>query len=390
MANCGHVNLNIDRLTEAYRCTVTRDDVGAPGIVRLLSAGLIFDSVLARTRDRKLIGSSRKTLTYGGLDDSYRAIYGTRAPPGVEAEAVSAGDGAGISDCYLSHPSSSDVWRMAEYSYSRPSIYWVPPHYSTTIMPFHKTFDAYVPSNNQQFFALAKLKPDFVAFDTLRAVPLDPEHKASFEYSKKITPPSGFVHTVRCYYFALAMLHNGFPSGTPGVPQITFEELNRRLYHTCLLHDLGWSHGAEARAHPEHGMTFELHGGIMAYEHLQTAAPALDAQQVGDIVQSIVLHTSQWPEGTSSATAMLLSLSAIFDVGGYDAMGPGSLGFLISRKTVQEVEKVYPRGTFAPDGFGVMNKEFDEKPNCLLSHFPGGREGFLKVVRVEPLVPAEE
>ncbi|KAJ7173027.1 hypothetical protein C8R43DRAFT_1119831 [Mycena crocata] len=258
-------------------------------------------------------------------------------------------------------------------------------------MLFPKTFDAYVPSNTQELFALAKFKPDFVSLDTLRAVPLDPEHHASFEYAKQITPPAGFVHSVRCYYFALAMLHNGFPSGTPGVPQITFEELTRRLYHTCLLHDLGWSQNAEGLTHPAHAMSFELHGGIMAYEHLHRAAPALDPHQVGDIVQSIVLHTLSWPAGTSSATGILMSLGAYFDVGGYDGFGsPGSLDSLVNRKTVREIEKEYPRGNFAREGAGVLNREFEEKPNCLLSHFPGGREAFFKVVRTEPIVPAAE
>ncbi|KAJ6597531.1 hypothetical protein DFH09DRAFT_82319 [Mycena vulgaris] len=214
-------------------------------------------------------------------------------------------------------------------------------------MPFPKTFDAYVPSDMQEFFALAKLKPGYVSFETLCAVPLDTEHTASFEYAKRITTPSGFMHSVRCYYLALAILHNGFPSETPGVPQITLEELSSRLYHTCLLHDLGWTTTAEGRAHPAHTMTFELHGGIMAYEHLRAAAPALDAQQVGDIVQSIVLHSSHWPCGTSSATGLLMSLSAFFDVCGYDAQGPGSLDFLLNRSTLEEIEQKFPRAVIS-------------------------------------------
>ncbi|KAF7342171.1 hypothetical protein MVEN_01804900 [Mycena venus] len=257
-------------------------------------------------------------------------------------------------------------------------------------MPFPKTFDAYVPSNQQELFALAKIKPDYVPFESLRSIPLDPAHTASFEYAKKITPHEGFLHSIRCYYFALAILHNGFPSGTPGVPQITFEELNRRIYHTCILHDLGWTTTQEGRAHLAGAMTFELHGGIMAFEHLQAAAPELNAQQVGDIVQSIVLHTSEWPSGKSSTTKTLMSLSAFFDVCGYDAKGPGSFDFLINRKTVQEIEKEYPRGKFASEGAEVLHREFTEKPDCLLGHFPGGMDAFIKNVRAEPLVPADE
>ncbi|KAF8145965.1 hypothetical protein K438DRAFT_1944846 [Mycena galopus ATCC 62051] len=248
-------------------------------------------------------------------------------------------------------------------------------------MPLPKTFDAYVPSNVQEFFALAKVKADYVPFETLRAVPLDPEHSASFQYAQKITPHEGFIHSIRCYYFALAMLHNGFPSGTPGVPQITFEELNRRLYHTCLLHDLGWTMTDEGRGHPAHAMTFELHGGIMAYEHLHGAAPNLDPQQVGDIVQSIVLHTLEWPSGKSSATGSLMFLSAWFDVCGYHEAGFGSR--FVDPRTVQEIEKEYPRGSFAIEGKEVLDREFSNKPNCLLAHFRGGAADFLKVLSRE-------
>jgi hypothetical protein len=54
----------------------------------------------------------------------------------------------------------------------------------------------------------------------------------------------------------------------------------------------------------------------MTYKHLHAAAPSLDPHQVGDIVQSIVLHTSAWVSGNSSANQILLAISAGFDAGG--------------------------------------------------------------------------
>ncbi|KAJ7236868.1 hypothetical protein B0H12DRAFT_122605 [Mycena haematopus] len=130
-------------------------------------------------------------------------------------------------------------------------------------------------------------------------------------------------------------------------------------------------------------MTFELHGGIMAFEHLQAAAPGLNAQQVGDIVQSIVLHTSEWPSGKSSATKTLMSLSAFLDVGGYDVQGPGSMNFLVNRKTVQEIEKEYPRANFATDTIEVLQKEFVKKPDCLLAHFPSGVSSYFSLAQFD-------
>ncbi|KAF7307614.1 hypothetical protein MIND_00556600 [Mycena indigotica] len=252
-----------------------------------------------------------------------------------------------------------------------------------------ETFDAYVPSNLKALFQLARLIPTYVSFDTLQeAVPLDAEHASSFDYSKELVPHEGFIHSIRCFYFALGILYSGFPSNTPGVPQIATNELIQRLYHTALLHDLGWTDKPEGLNHPAHAMTFELHGGIMAFEHLQAQAPSLDAKQVADIVQSIVLHTigPDWASGTSSATAMLMSLSAWFDVGGYDIEGPDSRDFMIHRETVREVEAAYPRGQFAAEATEIFGNEFKNKPDCLLSHYPGAPGNFSKVLRVDPIV----
>ncbi|KAJ7492961.1 hypothetical protein B0H11DRAFT_2191039 [Mycena galericulata] len=258
-----------------------------------------------------------------------------------------------------------------------------------TKMPFPQTFDAYVPSNTLDILALSNIKPDYVPFETLNAVPLDAAAAASFAYAKRITPPAVFIHVLRTFYFALALLYNGFPSGTPGVPQIGFQDLTLRLYHTCILHDLGWTNTTEGLSDPAHTMTFELHGAFMAYEHLHAVAPRYSDYQVGDIVQSIVLHTSSWPIGNSSATQQLMSLTAFFDVEGFDTPGPGGIDYslLFNRTTVQEIEKAYPRGDFFNQGSAAIEREFEQKPNCLLSHLPGGLDGILLDFLKGPIVP---
>ncbi|KAF7342163.1 hypothetical protein MVEN_01804100 [Mycena venus] len=255
-------------------------------------------------------------------------------------------------------------------------------------MPTPKTFDAFVPSNFQELLALAKIRPDYISFDALRSIPLDDAHIVATKYTEQQLLTSTFAHSLRTYYFALAILHNGFPSETPGVPQITFEELQKRLYHACVMHDLGLTCHPDRTAHRAHAMSFELFGGIMAYDCLHAVDPTLDANQVGDIVQSIMLHTTEYTAGQSSAVATLLTIGTSFDVVGYDAFGPGTFNY-VHRKTVQEIEKQFPRGTFGKDVFETGNREFDEKPNCIMSHFRGGRD-FMKTASVEPLVPADE
>ncbi|KAJ7697791.1 hypothetical protein B0H17DRAFT_1197129 [Mycena rosella] len=215
------------------------------------------------------------------------------------------------------------------------------------------------------------------------------DHKEDI-FVDKTVPHFGFIHSIRCYFYALAILFNAFPSGTPGVPQITFQELNLRLYHTAILHDLGWTNTTEGLDHPAHAMSFELHGGIMAYDHLHATAPALDAYQVGDIVQSIFLHTSQWAGGNSSATGMLMHLSAFFDGAGYDTFGQGFFDPVINRTTVQEIEKAYPRADFGPQAIHTLDEQLEEKPNSLLSHFPGGIATVTNAILLEEIVPLNE
>jgi cyanamide hydratase family protein with HD domain len=235
-----------------------------------------------------------------------------------------------------------------------------------------KTLDAFVPSNFQELFDLAKIRPDYISFDALRSIPLDDAHVAATRYTEKHLPNSAFAHCLRTYYFALAILHNGFPSETPGTPQIAFEELHKRLYYACVMHDLGWTTHPDGLDHPAHAMSFELFGGIMAYDCLHAVDPALDAHQVGDIVQSIMLHTTEYTAGKSSAVATLLILGASFDVMGYDAFGPETFNY-VHRKTVQEIEKAFPRGTFLADVNDIVgSREFDAKPNCIMGHFRGG------------------
>ncbi|KAJ7815411.1 hypothetical protein B0H14DRAFT_3149048 [Mycena olivaceomarginata] len=251
-----------------------------------------------------------------------------------------------------------------------------------------KTFDAFVPSNFPDFLALAKSDPIIS-----RSTPSVRSQSTTLTRPRRHTPKntlatSAFNHSLRTYYFALAIMHNGFPSGTPGVPQITFEELQKRLYHACVMHILGWTSHPDGLNHPARKMSFEILGGIMAYDFLHTVDPTLDAEQVGDIVQSIMLHTTEYTAGQSSAVGTLVTLGTSFDAMGYDAFGPGTLNY-VHRKTVQEIEKQFPRGTFFNDASEIGGKEFDLKPNCMMGHFRGGRE-LMKKTRVESLVPVDE
>ncbi|KAJ7797694.1 hypothetical protein B0H14DRAFT_2618671 [Mycena olivaceomarginata] len=111
-------------------------------------------------------------------------------------------------------------------------------------------------------------------------------------------------------------------------------------------------------------MTFELHSRFMAHEYLHTAAPDLNADQVGDIVQSIVLHTLQWSSGNLPATQ-------IFMVQWNREHGTG-LQLPLAPKDYKGDREGLPSGDFYHQALAAIDREFAQKPNCLVSHFLGG------------------
>ncbi|KIK63985.1 hypothetical protein GYMLUDRAFT_40200 [Collybiopsis luxurians FD-317 M1] len=240
-------------------------------------------------------------------------------------------------------------------------------------MPLPETFDAFVPSKFVDLLARAKFNPVYVELAELRE--LDETistFKSSLELAEKFYSPTLLDHCLRCYYFALAILHSGFPSQTPFVPQIPRDVLVKELYLTCLLHDIGLSSNKDVTTHPAHTMTFEFHGGIMAYEHLRADyAPSqqLKDSQIANITQSIMLHTSVFGQGMSSAAGSLMQLTAFLDVFGFGVFGPDSMTSRINRDTVREIEQAYPRTDIAE-----LDQEFqtliESRPTCLLNHFP--------------------
>jgi hypothetical protein len=202
--------------------------------------------------------------------------------------------------------------------------------------------------------------------------------KKSSEDAKKLYTETILNHCLRTYYFALAILNNGFPSNTPSVPQIARDELLKKVYLTCLLHDIGFSAHQDVTSHPTRDMTFEFHGGFVAYEHLRaeySSTLQLSDAHIADITQSIMLHSIPFEVGTSSAAGSLVQLGAMFDMLGYGAFGPGSMESVLDRESVREIELAYPRGDLVQvTGKGVQGM-LQIKPDCLLGH---GQPDFLE------------
>ncbi|TFY79783.1 hypothetical protein EWM64_g4231 [Hericium alpestre] len=256
-------------------------------------------------------------------------------------------------------------------------------------MSFPAAVDAFVPRDFKEFTMCSKTNSGYISLSTLQSIALDAKQIASRDYASRIEEPTLYRHCERSYLFGLAIVANGFPSGTPGVPQIPFAELQNRLFHANMLHDVGLAQHSEVVGHPAHAMSFELHGGVMAYEHLRSTDASIDSERLGDIVQSIMTHTLTLPRGSTTAVGMLLQLGALFDVLGYDAFGEGSLNSLVNRRTVQEVLKAYPRGELGKEVAHFLDMMGQYKPHCLvLAGLPGFAER--AAASVWPVDEAEE
>ncbi|KAF9074177.1 hypothetical protein BDP27DRAFT_1317427 [Rhodocollybia butyracea] len=235
----------------------------------------------------------------------------------------------------------------------------------------NSTFDAFVPTTVAQMLLSNVFQPTYVPFTTIHStyLELQSNFESTFVFSQNITLPQTFKHSERMVHYGLALLYSaGFPRNTPGVAQISFAELSRRFYLAAIMHDLGITNNTEALAHPAHAMSFELWGAFMAYDHLHESHPELDAAQVGDVAESIALHTTQYFQGNSSATGWLLQNTAVFDIFGYDVYGPGSFDPFWNTQTVAEIEQAFPRDTFIAEFTADFAKEEALKPNCIFTH----------------------
>ncbi|KAE9386720.1 hypothetical protein BT96DRAFT_1026129 [Gymnopus androsaceus JB14] len=239
------------------------------------------------------------------------------------------------------------------------------------IAPPNSTFDAFVPTTVAQILASSIFQPTYVPFATIHNtyLELQSSFNSTFVFSQNITLPETFKHSERMVHYGLALLHStGFPKNTPGVAQISFAELSKRFFLSAIMHDVGVTNNTEALTHPAHAMSFELWGAFMAYDHLHETLPELNAVQVGDITESIALHTTQYLQGNSSATGWLLQNTAIFDIWGYDVYGPGSFAPFWNTQTIAEIEQAFPRDTFIAEFEADLTEQEVLKPNCIFTH----------------------
>ncbi|CAN6599952.1 cyanamide hydratase Ddi3p [Trichomonascus vanleenenianus] len=168
------------------------------------------------------------------------------------------------------------------------------------------------------------------------------------KYAKSVLPEKTYNHSMRVYYFTMAIIKQQFPDQDVLLSPST-------VALTALLHDIGTTdeHMSETR------MSFEFYGGYKALTLMQELGAAKD--QAEAVTEAIIRHQDLGTEGTITFLGQVIQLSTIYDNVGDHPSLPDLAG-LIHEDTREEVIKAFPRTGWLKCFAGVVEKEVKLKP----------------------------
>ncbi|KAI4743697.1 cyanamide hydratase [Aureobasidium sp. EXF-12298] len=149
-------------------------------------------------------------------------------------------------------------------------------------------------------------------------LPETPLVKAAMEYVKAELPEHTFNHSMRVFYYGMAIATQQFP---------TWKFSTETWLLTCLFHDIG-----TADKHT-HGtlMSFEFYGGFLAMSKLKDLdSPPSQAEAVAE---AIIRHQDPVETGTITTIGLLIQLATQFDNMGYRS------GY-VHQDTIKDVKRV--------------------------------------------------
>jgi len=191
------------------------------------------------------------------------------------------------------------------------------------------------------------------------ALPSSPLATQIHRYAKQELPIETYNHSLRVYFYGLAILSHAFPTWSTS----SFEET---FFLTCLLHDLGTT---PKNIQPTL-LSFEFYGGYLALDLLKSlSAPR---EQAESVVEAVIRHQDLGDTGTITRIGALVQLATIFD-------NMGGNKELVARETVENVTKAFPRRGWSTCFAATIRRENTLKPWAHTTHlgeedFPAGVE----------------
>ncbi|RLV95918.1 Cyanamide hydratase DDI3 [Spathaspora sp. JA1] len=142
------------------------------------------------------------------------------------------------------------------------------------------------------------------------------------DYAEKKLPLKVFNHSLRVYFYSLAIIHDQFPEWDLN-PEV--------IYVTCLLHDIGTT---KENMHATK-LSFESYGGIISRELLMSW-PTKDQDYADAVCEAIIRHQDLGESGYITTLGLILQISTILDNVGLHL-------HLIHPDTLDAINRKFPR-----------------------------------------------
>ncbi|KAH0602157.1 hypothetical protein MHUMG1_01036 [Metarhizium humberi] len=176
----------------------------------------------------------------------------------------------------------------------------------------------------------------------------------TMEYAKKVLHPETFNHSMRVYFYGMAITKQHFPQLASQLDPVTWAL-------TCLLHDLGTAEEFLTATR----MSFDIYGGIKALQALKDFGATTDQAEAA--AEAIIRHEDMGVDGEITYMGQLIQLATTFDNTGFH---PHVAGFktLIHPSTVAKINEAYPRLKWCTFFSNTIRMEETLKPWCHSTH----------------------
>ncbi|PTB48830.1 hypothetical protein M431DRAFT_127375 [Trichoderma harzianum CBS 226.95] len=203
---------------------------------------------------------------------------------------------------------------------------------------------------------LSTIEPSPLSISELGFPSSDQAVAKTIDYAKATLHPQTFNHSMRVYYFGMAITKQYFPKQAAGLNPVTWAL-------TCLLHDIGTAEEFLTATR----MSFDIYGGIKALQVLKDFGVAKD--QAEAVSEAIIRHEDMGIYGEIAYLGQLIQLATTYD---NTSVHPHvkNFGQLLHHTTVAQINEAHPRLKWSTFFSGTIRKEMTIKPWCHSGNLP--------------------
>ncbi|KAJ5192618.1 hypothetical protein N7449_008760 [Penicillium cf. viridicatum] len=197
-------------------------------------------------------------------------------------------------------------------------------------------------------------KPESLCLTEIKFPFDDPTVAKTLKYAKETLHPETFNHSMRVYFYGMAISKQQFPEKAAALNPVTWAL-------TCLLHDLGTADENLTATR----MSFDIYGGIKALSLLKDFGATKDQAEAA--AEAIIRHEDMGVDGTITYIGQLIQLATTYDNTGFHPHVK-DFGEMIHETTRTQINRAYPRIKWCTFFASVIRKEEKIKPWCHSTH----------------------